>query len=76
MLDLGLYLLCIIGAYKIYTEFYPWQFVQNHDEFYLTLYIDLCILLTSLLDGVIFIHYYLFRVYTIIGDASPLPNPV
>ena len=29
MLNLGLYFLRIIGAYKIYTEFVPFQFVQN-----------------------------------------------
>ena len=76
MLNLGLYLLRAVGAYKIYTEFAPWKFVRNHHAFYLTLYIDVYILLTSLLDSVIFVHCDLFRVYTIIGDSSPLLNPV
>ena len=39
---------------------------------YLTLYIDLCILLTSLLDGVMIPNYDSFRVFTMIGDASPI----
>ena len=45
-------------------------------NFYLNLYIDLCLLLTSLSDGVIFLHYDSCQVYTIIDDTSPLSNPV
>ena len=36
--------------------------------------IDSCLLLTSLSYSVIFIHYDLFLVHTIIGDSSPLSN--
>ena len=76
MLNLGSYFLYVVGAYKIYAEFVPWKFFQNHHLFDLTLYIYLCILLTSLSDGVIFIHYNSFQVYMIIGDVSPPLNPV
>ena len=76
MLKLGLYILRVVGAYKIYIEFVPWKFVQNYHSFYFTLYIDLCILSTYKLYGVTFIHYDSFRFYTIIGDAPPLSNPI
>ena len=69
MLDLGLYFLRVVGDYEMYTQFVPWNSVQNYHWFYLTLYIDLCLLLTSLSDGAIFLHYDSCRVYTIIGDA-------
>ena len=45
---------------------------RNHHWFYLTLYIEICIFLTSLFYGVIFLHYESFWVYKIIGDSSPL----
>ena len=71
MLILGLYLLYVLGAYKIFTEFVPWKIFQYYHLFCFTLYIDidLCILLTSLLVGVIFLNYDSLRVYTIIGDS-------
>ena len=47
MLNLGLSFLRIVGDYKIYTEFVPWHPPQNHHLIYLTLYIDLYLLLTS-----------------------------
>ena len=43
MLNLGLYLPHLVGAYNIYTEFFSWKFVQNYHLFYLTFYIDLCL---------------------------------
>ena len=76
MISLGLSFLCVVGDYKIYTEFVPRDFFQNPYWFYYTLYIDLFLLVTSLLEGVIFLHYDSCQVYTIIGDASPLSNPV
>ena len=69
MLNLGLSFIRVVGAYKIHTEFFPLENLQNYHWFYLTLYINLCILLTSWLDGVIFIHDNSYRVFTIIGDA-------
>ena len=57
MLILGLFYLCVVGSYKIYTESISWQFVQNHHLFDLTLYIDSCFLLTPLPDGVTFLHH-------------------
>ena len=76
ILNLGLSYLRVVGDFKIYTEFVTWQFSRNYHVFYLTLYIYLCILLTSLSDGVIFLHYELYQVHTIIGDSSPLSNPI
>ena len=76
MLNLGLYFLRVVWYFKIYTEFVTWNFPQNYHVFYLTLYIYLCLLLTSLLYGVIFLHYYSWRFYKIIGDASPLSNTI
>ena len=35
---------------------------------------DLCLLLTSLSDSVIFLHYDSLPVYTIIGESSPISN--
>ena len=74
MVILGLSFLHVVETYKIYTKFVSWQFFQNDLLFYLTLYIDLYHLLTSLSDGVLFIHYDSCRVYTIISDAPPLLN--
>ena len=76
MLNLGLYLQRILRAYKIYTEFFPWETFWNDDLFYLTLYIDLYLLLNSLSDVVMILHYGLLQVYKIIGDASSLSNTV
>ena len=76
MLNLGPSLLRVVMAYKIYREFVPWQIFWNEYLCYLTLYFDLCILLTSLSDGVIFLHYDSCRVYKIIGDVSPISNTV
>ena len=76
MLNSCLSLLCIGGPYKIYIEFILWKFVQNYHLFYLTLCIDLYLLLNYLWDGIIFIQYESFWVYTIIGEESPISNPV
>ena len=76
MLNLGLSLLRFLEAYKIYTEFFPWQFVQNDHEYDLNLYIYLCLSLISLPDDVIFLKYESCRVYTSIGDTSLLLNPI
>ena len=45
-------------------------------NFILNLYIDFCILLNPLSDGIIFIHHESCWVYKIVGDASPLSNIV
>ena len=37
MLNLGLYLPRVVGAYKIYTEFVPWKCFQNYHYFFLNL---------------------------------------
>ena len=76
VLNVGLYLPRVVGAYNIYTDVFPWKFIQNYHLFYLTLYIDIYLWFTSLLCGVMFLHHDLYRVYTIIGDLSPLSNPV
>ena len=77
MLTLGLYFIQVLWAYNICIEFNPCQFVQKLSLIYLTLYIDRCILLTSLADGILFftmIHagsiqllvmHYLFRIHSI-----------
>ena len=75
MLNLGLYFLRVVGHFKIYTELVTWKFSQNYHVFDLTLYIYLCILLTSLSDCVMFLHYDSFRVHSIIGDSSPFSKP-
>ena len=67
MLNLGLSFLRVAGYFKIYTDFVTWGFPQNYYVCYLTLYIYLCLLLNSLLDGVMFLHYYLCWVHAIIG---------
>ena len=74
MLNLSLYFLLVVGASKIYTEFVPWSFVRKLPFICLNLYIDLCLLLKSLSDSVIFIYYDSCQFYTIIGDASPIYN--
>ena len=74
MLNLGLFTLLVLGAYKIYTEFVTWQCIQSFHLFYLTVYIDLSILLNALSYSVMFIHHETYRVYTIIVDVSHLPN--
>ena len=55
-----------------------WSYMESalYHVFYLTLYIYLCLLLTYLSEGVIFLHYELFQVHTIIGDSSPPLNPI
>ena len=53
MLNLIQYFLCVIWAFKIYTEFVTCWFVWNYHLCYLTLYIDQCHFLTSLSDGII-----------------------
>ena len=30
MLNLGLYFLRVVETYKIYTDFFPWEFLQNY----------------------------------------------
>ena len=40
------------------------------------MYIDHSLLLTSLSDGIIFFPYDSYRVYTIIGNATHIYNPV
>ena len=71
VLNLGLHFLRFIRAYNIYTEFDLWKFFHIHYWFYLTLYIELGLSLTSLSHGVIFVHYDSCQFYTSIGDASP-----
>ena len=43
MLILGLSFLRVVGAYKVYSEFVPWEFFWNYHSLYLALYIDLII---------------------------------
>ena len=57
MLIVGLYILCVVKGYNIYTYYAPWQFFRNYHQFYLTLYIDRCLWLTFLSDGVMFLHH-------------------
>ena len=54
MLNLGLSFLRVLEAHKIYTEFVPWYSVRNYHSFDFTLYIDSCLFLASLSDGIIF----------------------
>ena len=75
MLTLGLYFIQVLWAYNICIEFNPCQFVQKLSLIYLTLYIDRCILLNSLSDGILFIRCDSCRVYTIIGDVLPILYP-
>ena len=63
MLILSLSFLNILGSNKIYTVFVPWKFVQNYCEFYLTLYIDHCPLLTFLLVGFISTLWIILGLY-------------
>ena len=76
MLFSGQYFLHVVRAFKIYTEFVPYQFVQNQHLFDMTLHIDLCTLLTSLSDGIMFLHHESLWVHTISGDSSTISNPV
>ena len=54
MFNLEVSFLGVVGAYKIFTDCFPWIILWNYNLVYLTLYIDLCLLLTSLSDGIIF----------------------
>ena len=77
MLNLGLSFLHVVGTNKIYTEFVTWIFLTKLPLFlFLTLYINLCLVLTNLSDYVIFIYYVSYWVYTIIDDASTLSNTI
>ena len=76
MLNLGLPFLRAVGAYNIYTDFFLGIFSKIAIYLILTLYIDLCLLLASLLEIVMFLHHDSCQIYTIIGDSSPLSNPV
>ena len=77
MLNLGWSFLSVVGAYKIYTESVTWNPpLPNHHLFYLTLYIDLSVLLTSLSDSAIFIYYESYQVCTVIVHASPCLDTV
>ena len=76
MLHLGLYFPRFLGAYNVYTEFFLGIFPKLPFVLFGLVHIELCLLLTSLSGGIIFLHYDSFQVYTIIGDTSPILNPV
>ena len=65
MLNLCLSFILVVGAYNIYTYFFLGNLSTIINSFILTLFIDLCLFMTSLLDEVIFLYYDSFWVYTI-----------